>query len=244
MIKKISKDIKIFNSSYFIFIVFILFFVSLSSLLAYYPENNFWIILYTTLTSSFRSAILLLTILLMTLSLSVKYKNSMIIIRNNGYEAYLKMMLKKVVIFTIILMFISFLFVLIGTIFRANMKFDLYSFKIYDLPAFIYLIFYLLRKAIFIILITAIIFYSYNLFNKTFVFILVFFIVCVSFLHVHTDMITNIINIPLLFCDYFNNIIYSNIFLEISGSIIQFFILSGIIGILEKKLSLLSKDIL
>ena len=150
--------------------------------------------------------------------------------------------LKKIYIFIGFIFIVNLLFCIVIVIARTNFNFEFINYQIYDIPLAIYLIIYLVREIIIIFFVETIMFYLYNLTNKIISYSIMAFIFIFGIIHNHTIVINSIWNLPLLFTDYLTSISYSNIFFELSGSIIQIILFMIVTLIVEYFASIKRRD--
>lgn len=200
------------------------------------PSNNynFWNRLLDTLTNEINVVILILIIIVNMINLSKDLKSSNIIIRCKNYEEYLQMYLKIIILYSFIIIFINFIFCVIGvviiTAIMGNFDFSLIIHEIYDFPLFIYLLFFEFRKTLFIVLLTIIMYFIFQGTNNKITLLVTVSLLSTFFININYPLAVNgLTNIPIIVTRYFSNITYSNIFLELSCTLIQFILLCAII---------------
>lgn len=234
MIDNLKSTINSLGLRSFIFVVVCFFMNILLFIFMALPKGNFLEISFSFMTNPIHLVILFLSIFSSVSTISFRFKNQMIILRHESYVEYLKKMIKKIAIFISLFIIMDFICILIISIFKCNMNFKVNTHFIYDIPFSIYILFFIIRETILLILLSIVVLYLTLLTKKNLALVLSGLISIIPIFHVHSDVINSLMKIPLIFTDYFIEILYSNIFLEISGTIIQFLILFFVISLLEK----------
>ena len=212
------------------------------------PSNNynFWNRLLDTLTSRINVIFLILVIIVNMVNLSKDLKSSNIILRYKNYEEYLQMYLRITILSSLIIILINSIFCVIGVVIitsiMGNFDFSLIMHEMYDFPLYIYLLFFEIRKILFILLLTTIIYFIFQGTNSKITLLVTVSLLSTFFIDTNYPLIVNdLTNIPIIVTRYFSNIAYSNIFLELSCTLIQFILLCIIIYI-EKYIILKRKN--
>lgn len=195
---------------------------------------NFWNRLLDTLTNEINIIILILVIIANMINLSKDLKSSNIVIRYKNYEEYLQMYLKITILYSLIIIFINFIFCVIGvtviTSIMGNFDFSLILHEIYGFPLFVYLLFFEIRKTLFIVLIAIIMYFIFQGTNNKITLFVTISLLSTFFVNINYPLVVNdLTNMPIIVTRYFSNIAYSNIFLELSCTLIQFMLLCMII---------------
>ena len=242
MIKKIKKNVSelflIYDFKHVFFFFLLLIISNLQTSFSYYEDLNFWSILFSTVTNSLHYAFLIFLIIFIVIDICRKMKSEFIMIRNENYVNHLKSSLFKIILCVLFALIFSLFYNIIISCIRSKFNFSIITLAYYDIPIFVYLLIHFLKVLFIFIMMTTVIFYFYNLINnKNKVFLIVLFLIPVCCLITNQGkLINDILNIPLLYSSYLTFTPFSNIFLEISGYIIQLFIFSFIIIILENKI--------
>ena len=129
---------------------FIIFISNLIGIISYYKHQNFWFILYNTLTDPIRYLLLFSVIIYNIIYISSKLKNYLLMIRTKNYKIFLKHMLENILLFIIVLLIISLVFNVIISMVKSNFNFKIINFEYYSIPMPFYLIIYVFREVIII----------------------------------------------------------------------------------------------
>lgn len=239
------KKKNIFNSlfsyielKHFMISTLIIFLGALSTIFSPSYSYNFWYRLLDVLTNEINIIILISVIIINMINLSKKLNSSNIIIRYKKYEEYLQKYLKIILLYSFINILINLIFCLVGTliitILMGNFDFSIKMHEIYKIPLFVYLLFFEIRKIMFILLLVEIMYYIYHIFNEKLTLLVVFLILLTFFINVnYPSIVLDLSNIPIIITRYFSYILYTNIFLEISCSLIQSIFLCSLIYCLK-----------
>ena len=242
LIESLQENIYCIGANKFILYILLVLFSSIPAIFSYSEQNNFWEIMLNIVTYNFHILTLLAICFFGIIKINDYYKSSMFALRSENYNEFLKTILKKIYIFIGFIFIVNLLFCIVIVIARTNFNFEFINYQIYDIPLAIYLIIYLVREIIIIFFVETIMFYLYNLTNKIISYSIMAFIFIFGIIHNHTIVINSIWNLPLLFTDYLTSISYSNIFFELSGSIIQIILFMIVTLIVEYFASIKRRD--
>lgn len=236
-----SKDninlIKLIGIKKIVLIFLLLLGTTLASVLTYYSDLNFWLICYSSVANSVHVAVLLLLNMVFIIDISSKMVKYIFFIRYDNYELFLQSILKKILKFISFVLLLDFTFILIASLIRSGFNFQIYHHYIYDIPIYLYLLLYFIREYVFVIIISIIAFYIYIIFGHK---ISLFFIVLISLsclFRFNVEVIDTFLKMPLIITDYLKELSFSNIFMDVSCSIIYFMLLSMLLMLLEKNIT-------
>ena len=214
--------------------IFIIFVSDLIGVISYFQNENFWTVIYNILTNQLHYLLLFSVIVYNIIYISSKLKNYLFMSRYKNYNVFLKILLKNILLFITLLLIISFSFILILSMIRSNFNFAIINHEYYNILLPFYLIIFVLREAIIIYLISIIIFYICNQnFNKILSLMIMIAIPSINMFTYQSKIINDIFQLPIIYSYYLIKLPCSNIFLEISGSLFQLFLLSFIIVLLK-----------
>ena len=239
----LKKALSLINSNTLFLSIIVVFISNIVGVINDYQNLTFFSIVHELLTDKLHFTILQLLIFFNIIKISNDMKNLMAISRYKDYFTYLKTLLKNIIVFVIFILIVDLFFNIVIACLRSNFDFTLVYHEFYDIPLLIYLLFFILREFIIIVLISTIVFELYSYTKNTIVKIAIFLIPVISFFY-NPRVIKDLFKIPLLYSAYLTNVIYSNIFIEITGSIIQIFILSFVIIFIEHKLKTSKRDLI
>lgn len=160
-------------------------------------------------------------------------KNSNFLIRYAGYKNYLKDQIKKILIIIFLVFIFSLFFEILLHIIFHGWDFNFLDIKIYEMPIIVYLLFYYLRFYLFLSLIIILIYFLYQIGGRILTYIILLLFIFSFNLDIYTKTVNSLFEIPLLLTNYFQFVNYSNFFLEITASFLQFYILIGIMFLLK-----------
>lgn len=239
----LKKALSLINSNTLFLSIIVVFISNIVGVINDYQNLTFFSIVHELLTDKLHFTILQLLIFFNIIKISNDMKNIMVISRYKDYFTYLKTLLKNIIVFVIFILIVDLFFNIVIACLRSNFDFTLVYHEFYDIPLLIYLLFFILREFIIIVLISTIVFELYSYTKNTIVKIAIFLTPVISFFY-NPRVIKELFKIPLLYSAYLTNVIYSNIFIEITGSIIQIFILSFVIIFIEHKLKTSKRDLI
>lgn len=209
---------------------------SMSGIFSYHENSNFWVILYDVLTNQTHNFLLFCLIVYNVVYISLKFKNHFFISRFGNYEKFLVKSFKHN--FSYILFYICFdlLLNVIFAIALSNFNFEIIKYEFYQISFPLYILICILKEFIFAYLISFASHYIYNKFlNKKIILPILLAIPTCNFFVSQSEIIDGVFKLPLLYSYYLSNTLFSNIFMELSGVIIQIILLTLIIECLKGK---------
>ena len=189
-------------------------------------QANFFHQFLFCLTSKWNIILILIAISINIISLSLDFKNNTVILRYKNYKAYLKDNFKYNILYITILLIISLFLTTFLSLIVTEFKIEIIKYTYYNIPNWLYLLFYLLRLIILINLLSMIIFYLNQKFgNKVTLIFLIFIIMPIVFPFNKFGIETRIRDFPIFFNSFFELISYKSFGLEILYSLIHIVIL-------------------
>ena len=156
-----------FNNKKCLLIFLLLFIGVLLPTLSGSESYNFWSKLYNILNNPVYNMLLFISIgINMIYLIGEMMNNYMIILRCENLNKIIKKFINDVVIFTIYLIFVSFIMAIAGSIIFSFGDMKMINHPIYNIPMIVYIMFFLLRSIMIASIVNSIIFIIYIAFNK------------------------------------------------------------------------------
>lgn len=219
------------------FLIFLLLFIGvLLPTLSGTESFNFWYKLFNILNNPVYNMLLFVSIGINIIYLAGDMTtNYTIISRYDNLNDIIKSFLKDVVIFTVYLIFVSFVMAIAGAILLSFGDIKMINHPIYNIPIIVYIIFFLLRSIIIASIINSIIFIAYITLRKLLATLIV--IINSSFFMVNSASSTTInhfYNMHLIYHNYYTFIKYNSFLLEVIISVLEIIFLVIIASVLYK----------
>ena len=194
---------------------------------------NFYARLTDILMNNINMIFLLIVIVINIINITKKLKTANVIIRFNSYSKYINSILKINIINSLLIIISSIIIAIISSfviVFYMKGDFSFINHEVYKFNQIFYLLFFEFRAIIFIIMLATIVYYVYQSTNEKITLGVVILILLTFFIDIENiNYVNNLKDIPFFVTRYFTSVYYSNIYFELSGSIIQFILLNLII---------------
>lgn len=225
-----------FNNKKCLLIFLLLFIGVLLPTLSGSESYNFWSKLYNILNNPVYNMLFFISIgINMIYLIGEMMNNYMIILRCENLNKIIKKFINDVVIFTIYLIFVSFIMAIAGSIIFSFGDMKMINHPIYNIPMIVYIMFFLLRSIMIASIVNSIIFIIYIAFNKIIITIIILINSSYFLLNaIDSIAIEHFYNMHLLFHNYYTSINYSSFFLEIIISVLEILFLIIIEKVLFK----------
>lgn len=209
------------------------------------PNLNFFSKFYEILNDRTFNFFMFLSLMINVFIYLHQLSNSQIfIMRLSNYNLIIKAFLKNISIYTIYIYIINIVLAMAGSILVSLNGFSMIYHPNYNFPIYLYLLFFIIRNAIILVLVFRIFFLVVLRFDNIITKLLILFFNILFLLPLKLSKINYFYEGRLLFNYYFLNINYQSFYLEVLCSILQILLLIIIQKMMTKYLFKKKRDLL